>query len=463
MRTRSALLLLAVALAGCGSTATPITGPVASPPASMPPPVSVALSQPAEDVPMPGAEARAQVAGFIERVAADPTDTDALLGLGFAAYQLARETADPAEYARADEAFAQALAADPTNVDALIGLGTIALARHDFERALELGLQAQALAPRSARVLGVVGDAQVELGRYDEALATVQAMVDLRPDLGSYARVSYQRELHGHLEGAITAMEDAVHAGGPAVENTEYLRVVLGNLWFTAGDLDRAAGAYAASLERSPGYVFALAGEARVAAARGDLDGAISLWQQAADRVPLPEFLIGLGETQEAAGRTADAEATYGLVRDIQGLFAANGVRTDLELALFEADHGDAAHAVELGRIAYADTPNVKAADALGWALFGAGQLDEARAMAEESVRLGSLEPSFAYHLGMIAAAQGDDPAARRWLGASLARNAAWSPLHAPRAAAALAELGDGPIATPTPSPDLTPSPTEVP
>ena len=61
----------------------------------------------------------------------------------------------------------------------------------------------------------------------------------------------------------------------------------------------------------------------------------------------------------------------------------------------------------------------------------------------------------------MIAAAQGDDAAARLWLGRSIAANPTWSPLHAPRAAAALAELGDGPVATPTPI--QTPTPTEVP
>ena len=158
----------------------------------------------------------------------------------------------------------------------------------------------------------------------------------------------------------------------------------------------------------------------------------------------MPEFLVGLGETQEAAGRMGDAATTYQLVRDIQGLFAANGVRTDLELALFEADHGDPARAVELARAAWAETPNVKAADALAWALHAAGRMDDARAMAEEALRLGSLEPAYAYHAGMIAAAQGDDAAARRWLGASVARNPAWSPLHAPRAAAALAGLDAG-------------------
>lgn len=393
----------------------------------------------------PGAATRAQLAGFIDRLTQRPDDIEALLGLGAAAYQLARETADPTEYARADEAFGRVRELDPANPGALIGLGTVAAAKHDFSGALSLGEAALDLAPRSARALGVIADAQTELGDYDAAKAAVQAMVDARPDLGSYARVSYQRELRGDLDGAIAAMEAAVTAGGPATENAAYLRVVLGNLWFLAGDLDTAAAAYEGALERSPGYAFAVAGMARVAAARGDLDAAIDGWSAAAASVPFPELLVGLGETQEAAGRTTDADATYQLVRDIQALFAANGVSVDLDLALFEADHGDPAHAVELARTAYAATPNVKAADALAWALYQAGDLDEARAKAEEALRLGSLEPSYAYHAGMIAAAQGDIDAARTWLSASLARNPAWSPLHAPRAAAALATLDTTP------------------
>ena len=98
-------------------------------------------------------------------------------------------------------------------------------------------------------------------------------MVDLRPDLASYSRVSYLRELHGDLPGAIEAMELAVEAGGPSVENTEYVRVQLGHLHLARGDLAAAEAAFHAALDRLPDYVHATAGLARVRSARGSPAG----------------------------------------------------------------------------------------------------------------------------------------------------------------------------------------------
>ncbi len=430
-------------------------------PLRSPEPTAVAMASPGgpsgSPAPIPGDATAALIKGYTAVLKTNPNDHDTLLLLGLAYYQHARETADPTDYGRARLAFDQLIAMDPNDVEALIGEAIISLARHDFAGALALGQKALALGSPVARIYGVISDAQTELGQYAEAVQSVQSMVNTRPDLSSYSRVSYQRELHGQLDGAISAMESAVESGGPATENTEYVRVILGNLWFLKGDLDKAEASYEASLAHSPGYVYALAGMARVKSAKGDLAGTIDLYRQAADRVPFPEFLIALGEAQEAAGLTDDAAHTYRLVRQIEALFKANGVNTDLDLALFEADHGDSATALDLARTAYAATPNVKAADALAWALYKNGQLPEARQRAEEALRLGSLDPSYLYHAGMIAKAQGDDAWARRWLGQSLAANPAWSPLHAPRAAAALAELGPGPVASAAPSGSVAP------
>src|SRR4029453_17205443 len=99
---------------------------------------------------------------------------------------------------------------------------------HDFRGALRYGRQALAIAPGVSRIYGVIVDALVELGRYDEAERTLQHMVDLKPNLSSYARVSYFRELNGDLTGAVQAMRLAVSAGGDAPENVSYVQTLLG-------------------------------------------------------------------------------------------------------------------------------------------------------------------------------------------------------------------------------------------
>jgi tetratricopeptide (TPR) repeat protein len=374
------------------------------------------------------------------RVQQVPQDTNAYATLGAAYMQRARETGDPGYYAKAQQAFDQALRRDPQHVEALIGKGTLALGRHQFREALALGEEARALNPSLARAYGVIGDALVELGQYEAALETIQTMVDLRPDLASYSRVAYMRELHGDLEGAIEAMQAAADAGGPSAENGAWARAQLGNLYFAQGDLQQAEEQYRWALARLPDYVYGSAGLARVRAAQGHTREAIKLYEQAIERVPLPEFVIALGELHEADGRSAEAQQLYQLVRAMQQLFAANGVDTDLELALFDADHGDQpATTVALAQAAYERHPSIKAADTLAWALFKAGRAAEARRYADEALRLGTRDALMHSHAGMIAQALGDEQAARNYLQQALGLNPHSSPLHAARARLALA------------------------
>lgn len=380
---------------------------------------------------------------YQEIVRAEPRNADAHAVLGMAYLQKARETADPSFYAKAEAVLGAGARLSPQHIDILVGQGTLALARHDFRGALAYGEQARAISPTTARIYGVIADAQIELGMYEQAVATIQTMVDLRPDLGSYSRVAYARELHGDLDGAIAAMELAVSAGGPSLENTEWTRVQLGNLRFAQGDLRGAEAHYQRALAQLPDYVYALSGIARVRAAEGQTEEAVALYRRAIERAPLPEFVIGLGETLEAAGSADEAAQQYALVRAMQRLQAQGGVDTDLELALFEADHGaDPAAALAMARAAYERRPSVKAADTLAWALHRAGQHDEARRYAEEALSLGTQDALMLYHAGAIAQAQGDAEAARAYLGRALAINPHFSPLHAPRAAEALRALG---------------------
>ena len=186
-----------------------------------------------------------------------------------------RETGDATLYSRAERSFDSALRRDPRNVTAVIGAGTLALARHDFREGLRLGERALALAPATVRPYAVIVDAQVELGRYADAERSLQRMVDLRPNLASYARVSYFRELNGDLRGAADAMSLAVSAGGGTPENVAYVRSLLGDLELKRGRVDAAASAYRQALRVVSEHPPALLGLSRVEVARGHLDAGL--------------------------------------------------------------------------------------------------------------------------------------------------------------------------------------------
>ena len=157
----------------------------------------------------------------------------------------------------------------------------------------------------------------------------------------------------------------------------------------------------------SPRYVPARAGLARVDAASGRLPSAITRLRSRRARLPLPEYVVLLGETELAAGRATAARRTFDLVRVQERLLAGAGVDTDVELALFEADHGDPRRGLSLARAAWRSAPSVRSADALGWALTRAGRPREGLRWGRRALRLGSRDARFLYHAGMSAVAAG--------------------------------------------------------
>jgi tetratricopeptide (TPR) repeat protein len=372
----------------------------------------------------------------------NPENIYAYAQLGLALLQKARETADPSLYLLAETAFTEALNRDAQQLDALIGQGILALSRHDFIAALQWAERARTVNPYRAESLGIMVDAQIELGRYDEAVATGQSMVNMRPDLSSYSRVSYLRELHGDTAGAITAMQAAVDAGVPGTEAMLWAQVQLGHLYFNSGDLQKAEAAYRQALWLRPDYAHATAGLARVQAARGDERAAIEAYEALVQRLPLPHFVITLGELYEATGRLAEAQRQYDLVRAMQQLNADAGVTVDLEMALFAADHAaDPTEALELAHSAYAARPSIYAADGLAWALYRQGHFSEAQRYSQEALRLNTRDATLYYHAGMIYAALGERQQARQMLVTALDINPYFNPLQALVAQETLAQL----------------------
>ena len=385
------------------------------------------------------------VADLQARLGATPDDPTLLTRLGEAYLLRARETADPSWFTKAAQALERSHAVAPDRPATLTGLGLLALSRHDFSTALGLGLRAHHLDRASPQPLGVVVDAQVELGRYTDATETAQQMLDRRPSLASLSRASYLRELHGDVPGAITAMTQAAVAGAGA-SDVAYVETLLGDLHLGAGALPAAETAYRRALGRAESPA-ADVGLARGAAARGDLAGAATLLEDVTARLPQPAWLALLGDLYAALGRPADAAAQYDLVRHVEDLNRANGVAVDLELARFEADHArdpgaDADAAVTLARAALAARPTVFAEDTLAWALRQAGRPAEALPHAQAAVHLGTADALLWYHLATVEADLGRLDDARHHLGRALSTNPHLTVRDLPAARDLAARLG---------------------
>jgi tetratricopeptide (TPR) repeat protein len=372
------------------------------------------------------------------RVQRDPADGDALALLGLAYQQRGRETGDPSFYSLSDRALGQAQTAGGPALVVTEGEAALANTRHRFRRGLELARAAVTLDQNNGSALGALGDALLNLGRYREAFHVYDRMALAAPGIASYTRVANARELLGRPLAAADADRAALEIDHAVPEHVAWTMMQLGNVSFNRGDLRTAEEGYEKALARYPGYVHAEAGLARVEAARGELAKAATRLRRAVAVLPAPAYVILLGDVLRAAGRSEQARREYALVSQIERLFAANGVRTELQTALFDLDHRHGVPAaLARARSAYRAAPSIYAEDALAWGLYRTGNCAAARRHSTHALRLGTRDALLTFHRAMIERCLGS-PAARSWFRRALGINPHFSVLWAPVARRAL-------------------------
>lgn len=316
--------------------------------------------------------------------------------------QAAAETGNPTYFQRAESILDEADMLDPGHPQTMVLEATLALARHDFQAAVDLATDLNEQDPFNSQALVVLVDGQIELGNYNEATDRLQELLDLRPALPALTRTSYLRELHGDLPGAEQAMVQAITAGSRSPFDIAVTTSLLGDLYLKQGDLDRAEARYLDAKALNPELLTAAVGQARVAIARNDFDNAATILNGVVDRFPEPGALTLLGEVQAQLGRATEAQESFNTVRVITRLQQDAGAKVDVELARFASYHGDPAEAVGLARSAYADRPTVFAAQVLGWSLYRAGDFAKAAFFAEKSLELGTLDASLLLEAAVI-------------------------------------------------------------
>ncbi|MDP5168813.1 MAG: hypothetical protein NWR72_01095 [Bacteroidia bacterium] len=191
---------------------------------------------------------------------------------------------------------------------------SVLLSLHQFEAARKAAEYAISLNGYNALIYGSLVDANVELGHYEEAVKMSDKMNSIRPDLRSYSRVSYLREIYGDLDGAIEAMNMAAESGYPGFEETAWCRLTLGGLYEKKGDLKTAKAHYERILQERADYPFAIAALGRVADKEGNPALAETLLKEAIDIIPEVAFYEDLAALYLKTGREAESQL---LVKEI--------------------------------------------------------------------------------------------------------------------------------------------------
>jgi tetratricopeptide (TPR) repeat protein len=336
------------------------------------------------------------------RLLREPTSLDGWVKLGEAWVRRARQTSDPGHYRSAADCAEAALALAPGERRAVALQGFVLLDAHRFEEARQLG---ESLFRRDARdpgALGILSDALLELGRFEEAAEATQRMVDLKPNLPSYARASHLMWLRGEVERALETARLAEGAGGEP-EPRAWVAVQAALMRWHRGDLDGADADLDRALALMPDYPAALAGKGRVALSRGEAAAAERWLERAWRLAPLSETAWLLGDARRARGDEAGArEADERVLR-------AGRAFDRRTLALFLATKGrDPDEALRLAEAEQAVRADLYTDDARAWALFRAGRIEEASAAARRATRLGTPDARLLYHAGAIRLAAGE-------------------------------------------------------
>jgi tetratricopeptide (TPR) repeat protein len=287
--------------------------------------------------------AKASIQTLQNDIRKKPTDQKKKLLLALAYMQEARVTGEhPHYYPLASDLLDDVIESAPADknllFEAMVAKATVQLSLHQFEDALTTAKDAEKIDTTTASLYGVFCDAYVELGDYAKAITAADRMTAIRPDIRSYSRISYLREIHGDIPGAIEAMKEAIASGVPGLEQTAWARITLGGLYETAGNLNEAEMQFRLALSERPNYAFAIGALGRIEAKRKNYDKSIELLTEASEIMPEFSFQQEMARVYKIKREDSRAKSiTQDLLESIEQDQDAGHV-VDLELANIHLD-----------------------------------------------------------------------------------------------------------------------------
>jgi len=375
-----------------------------------------------------------------------PQAAEGYSDLVFALARRARETEDPAFGKRAEEAVLKVLQLAPGNFEARKARVMLRLQQGRNADAEEEAKALNKQIPDDNIMYGLLADAALGQGKYLEAEALTQRMLDMRqvngPGLQRAARV---REAIGFPDGAVEFWNSAFRLSSTSdVEERAYILTELAGISRRRAQLANASRYAADAVALEPDYPAALVEQARIAIDQKKFELAEGFLTVRLKQSPSFAAQYWLASALEAAGKSARAaEAGSQFVSQAQSSTEAPRDRVELLVRYWTA-HGKAAEAVRFAESQAPRGTTESYLDALALALLAAGDTKAANVKIEQALQPGVQNPAFFLDAAHIARKNNQIAAARGYLKKCIEANA--SSEYAEIALRELQSTGDNPL-----------------
>jgi tetratricopeptide (TPR) repeat protein len=430
------ILVAAVVLVGLtyGWTATrPATAP--RPPTGDPATIDIATGTAAGLTPGSIAQLDHSINAWAGNLSAEPRDFISATSLAALYYTRGRLSGDLADDQRALEAARMASRMAPTEPGGRAIEAAVLYTIHDFSGALAVAEALYRDDPSQVGALATIADSKLELGRIDDARSDFDLLATLARGPSVDVRLARLASVTGRPDEALRL---AIAARDAAETNSAMAAVDVGFYEYAVGEYARLAGkaatarsAYQAALAIRDTDFGALVGLARIDAFDGRLGEALAGLRKAAAIAPQPETVALLGDLLAASGDATGAKEQYSTVRFIERLGQIQSTVFDRVLIRFELDHAGASEdELAAARASLAARPDTTGHDAVAWALYRLGRLDEAAIEIKAARVNGADDARLRFHDGAIALARGDRAAGQALLRSALASGPALDPIE---------------------------------
>jgi tetratricopeptide (TPR) repeat protein len=370
----------------------------------------------AQTVPLSPAQRAVSMAR--EQIAQEPKSAEGYNSLAKALVRRGRETGDPDFYRQAGRAVEDSFRASPDNFEGHKARVAILLARREDSAALDLAKKLHNQSPDDVQVWGMISDACLELGDYDQAENAAQWMLRLRRgNLPGMTRGAFLRIAFGDTEGALDWLTSVFKlTNATEVEERAWLLTHIARIRLETGKLELADQLLTKALQIFPEYYFTLDALAETRSAEGKYSEAVDLLRRAQKAAPHPRRLFALAGALKQAGNADEADRTFAAFEREALAIADKPDNADRELIFYYADYAHKpADAIRVGNKEIARRRDIRTLDAYGWALYSAGQYAEARAELDKALKPGIRDARLFEHAARIAGKLNDQTAAAKF------------------------------------------------